>query len=109
MLMLAGLLHHAMCGPHFMNTIKMFIAPVTLLLVSTLFIQVYAFAGSSQTRNYLLILDWNFTGLAQAAGLVICSVAYPLAIIFVAILAKWVLVGCYRVQQVPMFSCFIGK
>ena len=94
----------------FMNTIKIFIAPVTLLLVSTLFIQVYAFAGTLADSQ--LSLDsghefyWSWLKLLAWS---ICSVAYPLAIIFVAILAKWVLVGCYRVQQVPMFSCFIWR
>lgn len=53
-----------------------------------------------------MTFDWSWLKLLAWS---VCSVTYPLAIILVAVVAKWVLVGCYRVQQVPMFSCFIWR
>ena len=50
--------------------------------------------------------NWSWSKLLAWSAV---SLLYPIAIIVLAVLSKWMLVCCYRVQQVPMFSCFIWR
>jgi amino acid adenylation domain-containing protein len=98
----------------FMNLIKVFIGPIFLLAVTTLFIKFYDVAGTIVSNDNITItvksdvitMDWSWNKLFAWS---VVSLFYPLVIIFAAILSKWLLVCCYRVQKVPMFSCFIWR